>query len=403
MTEYSVNRETFDTVMVPNYAPQAMVPVRGKGSRLWDQQGNEYIDFAGGIAVNALGHCHPVLIKALKEQGNRLWHLSNVYTNEPALSLAEKITQYTFADKVFFCNSGTEANEAAFKLARRYAWDHHGPEKNEIIAFDSAFHGRSLFTVSVGGQAKYQEGFAPLPAGIKHLPFNDLQALEAAMSEKTCAVVIEPIQGEGGIFPASPEFLAGARALCDRHKALLVFDEIQTGVGRTGQLYAYMDSGISPDILTSAKALGGGFPIGAMLATDRVASSFSFGTHGSTYGGNPLACAVALAAFNLISNDQLLADVSRKYDLFKRHLQAIHSKHQIFADIRGKGLLIGAELVPQHHGRGKDFLAAAASEGLMLLVAGPNVLRMTPSLIIPDEDIQEGMEKLDEAVAQVLS
>lgn len=403
MTEYSVNRETFDTVMVPNYAPQAMVPVRGKGSRLWDQQGNEYIDFAGGIAVNALGHCHPVLIKALKEQGNRLWHLSNVYTNEPALSLAEKITQYTFADKVFFCNSGTEANEAAFKLARRYAWDHHGPEKNEIIAFDSAFHGRSLFTVSVGGQAKYQEGFAPLPAGIKHLPFNDLQALEAAMSEKTCAVVIEPIQGEGGIFPASPEFLAGARALCDRHKALLIFDEIQTGVGRTGQLYAYMDSGISPDILTSAKALGGGFPIGAMLATDRVASSFSFGTHGSTYGGNPLACAVALAAFNLISNDQLLADVSRKYDLFKRHLQAIHSKHQIFADIRGKGLLIGAELVPQHHGRGKDFLAAAASEGLMLLVAGPNVLRMTPSLIIPDEDIQEGMEKLDEAVAQVLS
>lgn len=403
MTEYSVNRETFDTVMVPNYAPQAMVPVRGKGSRLWDQQGNEYIDFAGGIAVNALGHCHPVLIKALKEQGNRLWHLSNVYTNEPALSLAEKITRYTFADKVFFCNSGTEANEAAFKLARRYAWDHHGPEKNEIIAFDSAFHGRSLFTVSVGGQAKYQEGFAPLPAGIKHLPFNDLQALEAAMSEKTCAVVIEPIQGEGGIFPASPEFLAGARALCDRHKALLIFDEIQTGVGRTGQLYAYMDSGISPDILTSAKALGGGFPIGAMLATDRVASSFSFGTHGSTYGGNPLACAVALAAFNLISNDQLLADVSRKYDLFKRHLQAIHSKHQIFADIRGKGLLIGAELVPQHHGRGKDFLAAAASEGLMLLVAGPNVLRMTPSLIIPDEDIQEGMEKLDEAVAQVLS
>ncbi len=403
MTEYSVNREVFESVMVPNYAPQAMVPVRGKGSRLWDQQGNEYIDFAGGIAVNALGHCHPHLTKTLKEQSDKLWHLSNVYTNEPALSLAERMTERTFADKVFFCNSGTEANEAAFKLVRKYAWDHYGPEKNEIIAFNSAFHGRSLFTVSVGGQPKYQEGFAPLPSGIKHLPFNDLNALKSAISEKTCAIVMEPIQGEGGIHPATPEFLEGTRALCDQHNALLVFDEIQTGVGRTGQLYAYMDTRITPDVLTSAKSLGGGFPIGAMLTTNAIASSLGFGTHGSTYGGNPLACAVALEAFDLISNDQLLADVSRKYNLFRKHLEIINSKHHVFSEIRGKGLLVGAELIPEWHGKGKEFLAAAAKEGLMLLVASPNVLRMTPSLIIPDEDIQEGMEKLDKAISRVLS
>ena len=402
MTEYAVNRETFNTVMVPNYAPQAMVPVRGKGSRLWDQQGTEYIDFAGGIAVNALGHCHPKLVKTLKEQSDKLWHLSNVFTNEPALSLAQKLTDFTFADKVFFCNSGTEANEAAFKLARKYAFDHFGPEKHEIIAFKSGFHGRSLFTVTVGGQPKYQEGFAPLPEGIRHLPFNDLEALKNAISEKSCAVIMEPIQGEGGVRPASKAFLEGARALCDQHNALLVFDEIQTGVGRTGQLYAYMHSTVTPDILTSAKALGGGFPIGAMLASDKVAGSLGFGTHGSTYGGNPLACAVALEALNLISDDQLLAGVARKHDLFKSHLEKINKKYSIFSDIRGKGLLIGAELKENWHGKAKDFLAAAGKEGLMLLVAGPNILRMTPSLIIPDEDIQEGMEKLDKAVAAVL-
>ncbi|WP_330924453.1 aspartate aminotransferase family protein [Candidatus Sororendozoicomonas aggregata] len=402
MTEYTVTRDTFNQVMVPNYAPQTMVPVRGKGSRVWDQQGKEYIDFAGGIAVNALGHCHPTLLKVLKEQSEKLWHLSNVYTNEPALSLAQALITHTFADKVFFCSSGTEANEAAFKLARKYAHDHFGPEKNEIIAFNSAFHGRSLFTVSVGGQAKYREGFAPLPGGIDHLPFNDLDALSAAISEKTCAVVIEPIQGEGGVKPATQAFLEGAKALCKKHDALLVFDEIQTGVGRTGHLYAYMESGIEPDILTSAKALGGGFPVGAMLATDKVADSFNFGTHGSTYGGNPLGCAVALEAFNIINDDQLLAGVSRKHAVFREHFAAINDKHQLFSDIRGRGLLIGAELKEQWHGRGKEFLAAAGEEGLMLLVAGPNILRVTPSLIIPDEDIQAGMARLEKAIAKVL-
>ncbi|MGI9273398.1 MAG: aspartate aminotransferase family protein [Endozoicomonas sp.] len=403
MTEYSVNRATFDNVMVPNYAPQQMVPVRGKGSRVWDQEGKEYVDFAGGIAVNTLGHCHPRLLKVLKDQSEKLWHLSNVYTNEPALALAQRLTEATFADKVFFCNSGAEANEAAFKLARKYAFDNSGPEKHEIISFSNSFHGRTLFTVSVGGQPKYCEGYAPVPAGITHLPFNDLEALKAAISDKTCAVVMEPIQGEGGILPADPAFLEGARQLCDQHNALLVFDEIQTGFGRTGELYAYMGTHVVPDILTSAKALGGGFPIGAMLTTAKVADSFGFGSHGSTYGGNPLACAVSLKVLEIVKDDHLLANVSSKHDLFRRELENINKKHGVFKDIRGKGLLIGAELVEEWHGKGKDFLAAAAKEGVMLLVAGPNVLRFAPSLIIPDDDIREGMAALERAVARVVA
>ena len=401
MTEHTVSRATFDEVMVPNYAPQKIIPVRGKGSRVWDQEGREYIDFAGGIAVNALGHCHPQLVKVLKEQSDKLWHLSNVYTNEPALKLAQALTEVCFAEKVFFCNSGTEANEAAFKLARKYAYDNAGPEKHEIISFNSSFHGRSLFAITVGGQARYCEGFAPVPAGVTHLPFNDVEALKNTISDKTCAVVLEPIQGEGGVLPATREFLKAARALCDQHNALLIYDEVQTGVGRTGEFYAYMSTGVTPDILTTAKSLGAGFPIGAMLTTTQVASSFGFGTHGSTYGGNALACAVALETISLINDDQLLANVATKNQLFRRELQSINDEFGVFTEIRGKGLLIGTELTPEWHGKGKDFLAAAATEGLMLLVAGPNVLRMAPSLIIPDDDIREGMAALRRAVAKV--
>ncbi|WP_419833227.1 aspartate aminotransferase family protein [Endozoicomonas atrinae] len=403
MSEHPVDRSTFDQVMVPNYAPQAMVPVRGKGSRVWDQEGNEYLDFAGGIAVNALGHCHPALIDALKKQGEELWHLSNIYTNEPALELAQQLINNTFADKVFFCNSGAEANEAAFKLARKYAYDNFGPEKHEIISFYQSFHGRTLFTVTVGGQKKYCEGFEPVPGGVLHTTYNDLDALKALISGRTCAVVAEPIQGEGGVIPADPEFMKGVRELCDQHNALLVFDEVQSGMGRTGELFAYMGLGVIPEILTSAKSLGGGFPIGAMLTTDKVAESFGFGTHGSTYGGNPLACAVALEVIKIINDPQLLDNVSKKHDRFRKHLESINSKYGIFADVRGKGMLIGAELVEKYHGKGKDFLAAAANEGLMMLVAGPSVLRFAPSLIIPDEDIDEGMARLERAVAKVVS
>ncbi|MGB1271918.1 MAG: aspartate aminotransferase family protein [Endozoicomonas sp.] len=402
MTDYSVNRSTFDQVMVPNYAPQAMIPVRGEGSRVWDQEGKEYIDFAGGIAVNALGHCHPKLIAALKKQSEKLWHLSNVYTNEPALALAQELIDHTFTDKVFFCNSGGEANEAAFKLVRKYAFDHFGPEKNEIISFNQSFHGRTLFTVTVGGQKKYREGFEPVPGGVTHTAYNDLDALKAIISEKTCAVVAEPIQGEGGIIPADPEFMKGVRVLCDQHNALLVFDEIQTGIGRTGALFAYMGLGITPDILTSAKSLGGGFPIGAMLTTSSIAESLGFGTHGSTYGGNPLACAVSLEAVKLINTPQVLTGVEKKHQQIRQHLQAMNSKYNVFKEVRGKGLLIGAELIEGYHGKGKVFLAAAAEEGLMLLVAGPNVLRFAPSLIIPDKDISEGMNRLERAIARVV-
>jgi len=403
MSKQPVNRALFDDVMVPNYNPQQMVPVRGRGSRVWDQEDNEYIDFAGGIAVNALGHVHPELVATLKEQADKLWHLSNTFTNEPALRLANLLKETTFADKIFFCNSGAEANEAAFKLARKYAYDNFGPEKHEIIAFYQGFHGRTLFTVSVGGQAKYREGFEPAPGGITHVPFNDLEALKAAISDKTCAVVMEPIQGEGGVIPADPEFAKGVRELCDQHNALLVFDEIQTGVGRTGHLYAYMGLGVTPDILTSAKALGGGFPIGAMLTTDRVAPSFGFGTHGSTYGGNPLACAVAEKAVELINTPEVLGQVAGKRAVFVEELDKINAKHNIFTEVRGDGLLIGAELTEQWHGQGAKFLAAAREEGLMILVAGPNVLRMAPSLIIPDEDIRDGMALLDKAIEKVIN
>jgi succinylornithine transaminase family protein len=398
-----VTRALFDQVMVPNYNPQQMVPVRGRGSRVWDQEGNEYVDFTGGIAVTALGHNHPDVVAALKNQADELWHLSNIFTNEPALRLAKRLTEITFADKVFFSNSGAEANEAAFKLVRKYAHDHFGADKHEIISFKQSFHGRTLFTVSVGGQPKYREGFEPVPAGITHVEYNNIDALKAAISDKTCAVVMEPILGEGGVIPADPAFAKAVRELCDQHNALLVFDEIQTGVGRTGAFYAYMDLGVTPDILTTAKALGNGFPIGAMMTTEAIAASFGFGTHGSTYGGNPLGCAVAETVVELINSDAVLGQVPAKSEQFIKGFEAINAKHNIFKAIRGKGLLLGAELIEEWHGKGQQFLAAAREEGLMLLVAGPNVLRVAPSLVIPDEDIAQGMAALDRAVAKVLA
>ncbi len=401
MTE--TTRDLFDQVMVPNYAPGKIIPVKGEGSRIWDQDGREYIDFAGGIAVNVLGHAHPALVKALTEQGQKLWHLSNVMTNEPALALAKKLTELTFADKVFFCNSGAEANEAALKLARRHAFVNYGEEKHEIISTLSSFHGRTLFTVSVGGQAKYKEGFEPTPGGISHVPYNDLDALRAQISDRTAAVIVEPIQGEGGVTPATQEYLEGVRQLCDEHNALLIFDEVQTGVGRTGHLYAYQHYGVTPDILSSAKALGGGFPIGAMLCTDAVAPSLAFGTHGSTYGGNPLGCSVSLAVIEELTKPGVLDAVSAKADRYKAGLAAINEKYGIFKEVRGLGLLIGIELTEQWHGKAKDFVAAALEEGLMMLVAGPNVLRFAPSLIIPDADIDAGLAMLDAAIAKVIA
>lgn len=399
----AITRATFDDVILPIYAPAEFIPVKGKGSRVWDQQGKEYVDFAGGIAVTALGHCHPALVETLKTQGETLWHTSNVFTNEPALRLARKLIDATFAERVVFMNSGTEANETAFKLARFYASTRHSPYKTKIIAFHHAFHGRSLFTVSVGGQPKYSDGFGPKPADIIHVPFNDLHAVKAVMDDHTCAVVVEPIQGEGGVTAATPAFLKGLRELCDQHDALLVFDEVQCGMGRCGELFAYMHYGVTPDILTSAKALGGGFPISAMLTTHEIASAFHAGSHGSTYGGNPLACAVAGTAFDIINTPDVLSGVNEKRQLFVKHLQQIGEKFDLFSDIRGMGLLIGAELKAEFKGRARDFLYAAADAGVMVLNAGPDVMRFAPSLVIDEQDINEGMNRFAAAVAKVIN
>lgn len=404
MTEKTaVTRSTFDQVILPVYAPAQFVPVKGKGSRVWDQQGKEYIDFSGGIAVTALGHCHPALVEALKQQGETLWHTSNVFTNEPALRLASKLIDATFADRVFFANSGAEANEAAFKLARHYAITRHSPYKTKIIAFNNAFHGRTLFTVSVGGQPKYSDGFGPKPADIVHVPFNDLAAVKAVMDDHTCAVVMEPIQGEGGITTADPTFLKGVRELCDQHQALLVFDEVQSGMGRSGKLFTYMHYGITPDILTTAKALGGGFPVSAMLTTEEIASVMQVGTHGTTYGGNPLACAVAEAALDVINTPEVLSGIEQRRGLFVQALQEIGKKYDVFSDIRGMGLLIGAELKADYHGKARDFLTAAAARGLMILNAGPNVIRFAPSLVMELKDIEEGMALFELAVQDVIN
>ncbi len=397
-----ITRELFDQVMMPNYAPAPIIPVRGEGSRVWDQEGRDYVDFAGGIAVTCLGHAHPRLVAALKEQSEKLWHLSNVMTNEPALRLAKTLCEKTFAERVFFSNSGGEANEAALKLARRYAHDRFDPTKREIIAFHNAFHGRTLFTVTVGGQPKYTQGFEPLPGGITHLPFDDLAALEAAMSERTCAVIMEPIQGEGGLMVPSKEFVEGVRALCDEHRALLILDEVQSGVGRTGELYAYMGLGITPDILTTAKGLGGGFPIGATLTTAEIAASFVVGTHGSTYGGNPLACAVAEAVLEVVSDPAVLAGVRAKGERMQSALEAVGKRHGVFSEVRGRGLWLGCATSEPWHGKARDFLNAAQQEGLFVLVAGPDVVRLAPSLIIPDELIDEGLARFERAVAAVV-
>ncbi len=399
----TLTRAQFDEVMVPNYAPSAVIPVRGEGSRVWDQEGNEFIDFAGGIAVNCLGHCHPALVGALKEQGEKLWHLSNVMTNEPALELATKLVNATFADRVYFANSGAEANEAALKLVRRYAMDKFGVEKDQIIAFDKAFHGRTFFTVSVGGQAAYSDGFGPKPQGITHVPFNDIAALEAVISDKTCAIMMEPLQGEGGIIDADPEFLKAVRSLCDKHNALLVFDEVQTGVGRLGELYAYMRSDVVPDVLTTAKALGGGFPIAAMLTTKDIAEHLKIGTHGSTYGGNPLACAIANAVLDVVNTPEVLQGVKVREQLLRDGLNKINEKYDVFSEVRGQGLLLGAVLNDKYLGRAKEFLVAATAEGLMSLIAGANVVRFTPSLVIPEADIAEGLARFERAVAKVVA
>ncbi|WP_437615748.1 aspartate aminotransferase family protein [Erwinia sp. V71] len=401
--QQSVSRENFDQWMVPTYAPASFVPVRAEGSTLWDQNNKDYIDFAGGIAVNALGHAHPELQLALQQQAARLWHTGNGYTNEPILRLAKQLIDATFADRVFFCNSGAEANEAALKLARKYAHDRFGAQKSGIVAFNNAFHGRTLFTVSAGGQPAYSQDFAPLPQGISHAVFNDLASAAALINDETCAVIVEPIQGEGGVVPAEPAFLRGLRELCDKHQALLIFDEVQTGVGRTGSLYAYMHYGVIPDVLSTAKALGGGFPIGAMLTTEKLAAAMGVGSHGTTYGGNPLAGAVAGKVVELINRPEVMDGVGLRHRWFIDGLNAINQRLHLFSEIRGMGLLIGCVLTDDFRGKAKQFNLAAAEEGVMVLIAGPNVVRFAPALVISEQEVALGLQRFARACERIVA
>lgn len=397
-----ITRQDFDALMMPVYAPAAFIPVRGQGATLWDQQGKDYIDFAGGIAVNALGHAHPALRQALEQQAAKFWHTGNGYTNEPVLRLARQLVMATFADKVFFCNSGAEANEAALKVARKYAHDHFGPEKSGIVAFKNAFHGRTLFTVTAGGQPSYSQDFAPLPPDIHHAIFNDLNSAAALIDDNTCAVIVEPVQGEGGVLPADGEFLKGLRELCDKHHAALIFDEVQTGVGRTGELYAYMHYDVVPDLLSTAKALGGGFPMGALLAKESFADVMVPGTHGTTYGGNPLAGAVGHRVLELINSREVLDGVKQRHHWLVGRLHEINQRYGLFSEIRGLGLLIGGELRDEYQGKAKQILSLAAEEGAMVLIAGPSVIRFAPSLIITETELEHGLRRFERACERFL-
>ena len=386
---------------LPVYRQRELVLERGQGSRVWDSTGREYVDLAAGIAVCSLGHADPDLRDALVDQAGRLWHTSNVFHSEPALRLAQELVEASrFASRVFLCNSGAEANEAAIKLVRKWAAEQgRAPDRRVILTFRGGFHGRTLATVTATAQPAYQAGFEPLPGGFRYVDFNDLVQAEIAMAAgDVAAVLVEPIQGEGGLKPAAPGFLRGLRELCDRHGALLVLDEIQCGMGRTGTLFAHWHEQIVPDVVTLAKALGGGFPVGAMLAGPKVADAMQFGSHGSTFGGNPLAAAVARVALRKLASREIASNVSRQAAALRAGLAAINADLDVFSDIRGRGLMLGAQLVPAHAGRAGEILDLAAAHGLLLLQAGPDVLRLVPALNLTDDDVADGLTRLRAAL-----
>ena len=389
---------------LPVYRPRELVLERGRGARLWDSSGRDYLDFAAGIAVCSLGHADPDLVAALTEQAGRLWHTSNVFLSEPPLRLAEELVAASrFAERVFLCNSGAEANEAAIKLVRKWAAGQgREPARRVIVTFRGSFHGRTLAAVTATAQPKYQAGYEPLPAGFRYVDFNDATALEVAMAAgDVAAVLVEPVQGEGGVMPAAPGFLRAVRELCDHHGALLALDEIQSGMGRTGSLFAHWQDGVVPDIVTLAKALGGGMPIGAMLAGPKVAQAMQFGDHGTTFGGNPLAAAVARVALRKLASPAIMANVSRQAGALRAGLEALGGERGLFSQVRGRGLMLGAVLAPAYAGRAGEVLDLAAREGLLLLQAGPDVLRLVPPLNITDAEVAQGLERLGRALRQL--
>ena len=380
--------------VLPTYNRADVAFVRGEGSYLFAEDGKRYLDFGAGIAVNAFGHANPRLVAALTEQAGKLWHTSNLYRVPGQEALSKRLVENSFADTAFFTNSGVEACECAFKMARRYQYVSGRPERFRIITFEGAFHGRTLAGIAAGGQAKYLEGFGPKVEGFDQVPPGDLKAVEAAITRETAAILIEPIQGEGGVRAMAPEFLRGLRALCDAHGLLLIFDEIQTGVGRTGKLFAYEWAGVTPDIMPIAKAIGGGFPLGACLATAEAAKGMTAGTHGSTYGGNPLAMAVGNAALGLVLEPSFLPHVRQIGLYLNQQLGALLSEHPtVFEEVRGEGLLLGLKLrVPN-----TEFVAAARAAGLLIVGAGDNVVRLLPPLIIEEAQVREAVEMLSAA------
>lgn len=387
-------RRDAERVLMPTYAPSPISIVRGRGSRVYDLEGREYLDFVAGIAVNTLGHAHPDLVAAIQKQAQHLLHASNLYYTEPQVKLAKALVDHSFAKKVFFCNSGAEANEAAIKLVRRYAHQKHGPDRYEIITMLNSFHGRTMATLTATGQEKVQKGFEPLVPGFKYVPLNDLPGLEKALSSKTAAVMLEPVQGEGGVHVADRTYLKGLRELCRQHDVLLVFDEVQTGMGRTGTLFAYEQLGVHPDIMTLAKGLGGGVPIGACLATDEVAAAFSPGAHASTFGGNPLACAAALAVLRVLLEGRVLEQSRRMGDYLAKGLLDLKDRLHIVKDVRGLGLLQGMELTIE----GKPVVDDCLARGLLINCTMERVLRFVPPLIITQHEI----DRLLDTLSQVL-
>ena len=389
--------EKSDSYIMKTYGRYPIVPIRGAGCRLWDVDGKEYLDFLGGVAVNNLGHCHPAVVAALQKQAGELLHCSNYYQIPQQIELAELLCRHSFADKAFFCNSGAEANEAAIKLARKYSRDTYGPQRYEIITAAESFHGRTMATVSATGQEKVQRFFDPLLHGFTHVPFNDAAALEAAVTPNTCAIMLEPIQGEGGINIPSSGYFQEVRRICDQHDLLLIFDEVQVGMGRTGKLFAYEHFDVLPDIMTLAKALAGGAPIGTMLATDRYAVAFTPGTHGSTFGGNPLVCAAAIAAVRTILEDGILNRTEEIGEYLLGELENLGKKYPFVKEVRGIGLMIGISLdMP-----GAEIVKKGHERGVLLNVTHDTVLRFVPPLVVTKQEINEMIGILDSIFAEV--
>ena len=380
--------------VLPTYARADVAFVRGEGASLYAEDGTRYLDFGGGIAVNSLGHAHPHLVKTLSEQAAKLWHTSNLYRIPDQERLAKRLVDATFADTVFFGNSGVEAIEAAIKMARRFQYKNGHPERFRTITFEGAFHGRTLAAIAAGGQAKYLEGFGPKAEGFDQVPFGDIEAVKKAIRLETAAILIEPVQGEGGLRPATPEFLRGLRKLCDEHGLLLIFDEVQTGVGRTGKLFAHEWSGVTPDIMAIAKGIGGGFPMGACLATERAASGMTVGSHASTFGGNPLAMAVGNAVLDIVLAPGFLEHVEKVANFARQQLAGLVAAHpKVFADVRGQGLMLGLKMrVPN-----TEFLAELFKEKMLAVGAGDNVVRLLPPLTVTEDDVREALTHLSAA------